>query len=388
MIKFLLRKEYFGGTLFSIKSGKRIYVSAEEFKSLEKKGTIALNFSKEMGEAGDIKIIYPVLLPKAGFSFPDTIFFEVTRECNLHCKYCFNNSGDEMDGEMEFNKQIKIITECADSGVQEVRFTGGEPMVLECLWDLIMEASQNNLRVSMGTNGTLITRESAIKLSLCGLNMAIVSIDGLKKIHDSLRGQGNFLKSINGIRNLREQGIDVRVNIVAMKPNIEDIPRVIEFFHRLGVGVFVRRFISFGRSIKIASDFFLNSNEYEWLKNKLRMYLNDSQGIILGHYLKEESLGTRIQLPFMRHSCSVGQRALVIDPCGKIQLCGFMSQKSSNFFGSIINESLNHVWQRVLAENPAGCLLKILDSYNESGIGMKTNCLAIASAFRRKEQTL
>lgn len=381
MKAFLLRKEYFGGTLFSIKSGRRVYVSKEEFRLIEESEAVTANLIEEMGEVGGVKIAYPSQLPEAGFSFPDTIFLEVTRACNLSCKHCFNDSGRKMSGEMEFEKQVEITKECAKAGAQEIRFTGGEPMVSAHIYELISEASRNNLRVSMGTNGTLITREVATKLSTCGLNMAIVSIDGMEGSHDVLRGQGNFQKSINGILNLREQGIDVRVNIVAIKPNIGDIPKVAEFFHNLDVNVFVRRFIPLGRSADVAVDFSLNADEYGWLREEMGVYLNDSRGIIRGHYLQEENTITRTRLPFVRRNCSAGQRALVINPCGKIQLCGFLSQQLANFFGSIADESLDQIWQRALAENPIGCLMEILDEYNEAGIGMKTNCFAIASAM-------
>lgn len=197
MKKFLLRKESFGGTLFSVKTGKRIYISRDEFQLIEDSGVIPRYLAEEIGGVGEVKIICPGLLPKLVFSSPDTIFLEVTRGCNLVCKHCFNNSGPRMDGEIELKQQIEIIKECARLGVQEIRFTGGEPMILGYVYDLIQEASQNNLRVSIGTNGTLITSENAMKLSACGLNMAIVSIDGMEKSHNAIRGPGNFQKSIN-----------------------------------------------------------------------------------------------------------------------------------------------------------------------------------------------
>lgn len=173
MKTFLLRKESFGGTLFLVKAGKRAYISRDEFQLIEDSGVIPKYLAEEMGGVGETKIIYPCLLPKLVFSSPDIIFLEVTRGCNLACKHCFNDSGRKIDEEIELRKQIEIIKECAKSGVQEIRFTGGEPMIPGYVYDLIQEASQNNLRVSIGTNGTLMTSGNAMKLSACGLNMAI-----------------------------------------------------------------------------------------------------------------------------------------------------------------------------------------------------------------------
>ena len=379
MKKFLLRKEHFGGTLFSTKTGKRVYVSKDEFLSIEGGGAITEYLNEDVGE---IKIAYPNLLFESGFSSPDTIFLEVTRACNLSCKHCFNDSGRRMEGEIGIEKQKMIIGECVRLGVQEIRFTGGEPLVSNHVYDLIHEASQNNLRVSMGTNGTLITRENARRLFVCGLDMAIVSIDGTEKSHDALRGQGNFQKSINGILNLREQNINVRVNIVAVKPNLKDIPSVVEFFHKLGVGVFVRRFIPLGRSADVASNFFLNSDDYDWLKREIGIYLDDPSGMVRGHYLSDECVKSRITLLFSRRDCSAGQRAFVIDPQGNVQLCGFMNQVATIFSGDISDESLEQIWHRIITENPIGNLTKKLESYNT--VNMKTNCFAIALASHAK----
>lgn len=382
MKAFLLRKEYFGGTLFSVKSGKRVYISADEFSLMEKSEVISKPLAKEIGETGEVKVVCPSFLPESSFSSPDTIFLEITRSCNLFCKHCFNASGRKMDEEMEFEKQAVVINDCAVSGVQEIRFTGGEPMVFNRIYDLIHIASKNNLRVSMGTNGTLIDQESAAKLSLCGLNMVIISIDGTEKSHDAVRGQGNFQKSIKGIMNLRKQGINVRVNIVAMKSNIGDIPKMVEFFHKLGVNIFVRRFIPLGRSTDNVAAFLLNQEEYKHLRNEIEMYLEEPTGNVRGHYLKEDNVVMRIQLPFTRRSCSAGQRALVIDPCGNIQLCGFMDQKSVNFFGNITDESLSQIWRRIFTEDPVRNLEGILESHNAACSNITTNCFAIALASR------
>jgi len=381
MKTFLLRKEHFGGTLFSVKSGKRSYLSTKEFGLIKKNGKIAKELARELGEAGDVNVISPKEIPVSGFSFADTVFFELTRFCNLSCTHCFNSSGKKMKGEISFENQAYLIKKCAEFGAQEIRFTGGEPMVLRKIYSLIKCASLNNLRVSMGTNGTLITQKNAKRLCASGLHSAIVSIDGMEKSHDAIRGLGAFQKSINGILNLREQGIYVRINVVAMKQNVKDIPRVAELFSRLGVDVFVRRFIPRGRPAENAADFFLGQDEYGQLRNALAMYLDDPKGHIRGHYLKEEQVASRIQLPFIRRACSAAQRALVIDPCGKIQLCGFLSQKSTHFVGDVLKESLDQIWQRILEERPTECLAKILDSYNKTGQGMKTNCLAIAAAI-------
>ena len=45
------------------------------------------------------------------------------------------------------------------------------------------------------------------KLKEAGLKRSVISLDGTEKIHDVIRGEGNFKKALNGIRLLKENGI-------------------------------------------------------------------------------------------------------------------------------------------------------------------------------------
>lgn len=55
------------------------------------------------------------------------------------------------------------------------------------------------------------------------MNSAVVSLDGTREIHDSIRGKGNFDNAMRGLKCLIEANIDVRVNSVIMKNNINEV---------------------------------------------------------------------------------------------------------------------------------------------------------------------
>lgn len=81
--------------------------------------------------------------------------------------------------------------------MQEIRFTGGEPLVHNKIYEFISLAHKLGMYTSIGTNGTLITIEEAKKLKLVGLNKTIVSIDGTEVAYVSWAFNGDVSKELN-----------------------------------------------------------------------------------------------------------------------------------------------------------------------------------------------
>jgi MoaA/NifB/PqqE/SkfB family radical SAM enzyme len=379
----LLRKESFGGTLSNAISGKRIYINKEEYRRIQESGILPNDLCVEMKAVSSSVIIKePAVLPAYNFSSPDTIFFEITRACNLTCQHCLNNSGKRLLEELSDEQRNIIIDDICNVGVQEIRFTGGEPLLVSTIFKYISQIRDRGLRASIGTNGSLVDSRIAKQLASAGLNIAVVSIDGMERQHDFIRGKGSFKKTLIGIQSLLDVGIPVRVNIVAMKSNMEEIPLVTEHFSQRNIPIMIRRFIPSGRADSMKMEM-LNEGDYALLRNKLRSLLSNQKGIVRGHYLKDEEVETRIKLPFKRYSCSAGHRGLVVLPDGRVQTCGLLSSLGEPSAGDLKTESLVSVWQRLLESKHIDSLRSLLPSYNACTCGPKTNCLAIALASQK-----
>ena len=382
----LLRKESFGGTLSNTISGKRIYINKEECRLIQESGMLPNDLRIELRAVSSSVIIKePVMLPAYNFSAPDTIFFEVTRACNLACQHCLNNSGKQLQRELSDEQRSIIIDDICNIGIQEIRFTGGEPLLASTIFKYISQIRNQGLRASIGTNGTLIDSRVAKKLASAGLNTAIVSIDGMERQHDFIRGEGSFKKTLIGIQSLLDVGIPVRVNTVAMKSNMGEIPLVTEYFFQRNIPIMIRRFIPSGRADSMKTEI-LTKGDYVLLRNKLKSFLSNQKGIVKGHYLKDEEVETRINLPFKRYSCSAGHRGLVILPDGRVQTCGLLSSLGETSVGNLKAESLTSVWQKLLESKHIDSLRSLLPGYNACACGPKTNCLAIALASQKKSK--
>lgn len=382
MKSFLLRKESFGGTLQSSLNGKRIYLDREEFRQIERGKRVSGKIAKEMGHGGNARIIIPKFLPVENFSFPDTIYYEVTRRCNLRCKQCFNYSGEELSRELGFEEQLSLIEKLALAGAQEIRFTGGEPMRHPKICALIRKTKQLGLRASIGTNATLITEDAARRLARAGLDGAVVSIDGKEEMHDLIRGKGNFSRALAGIKNLQKAGISTRINTTAMKENLRSIPELADLFHRKKLKMYVKRLMPTGRASIDWSKKVLTKDDYRWLGDKMQKLLKNPDGLVYGHYLRPKKYESRIELPFIRRKCTVGQRAMSIEPDGQIGLCGFLQQNKIMF--NVRTTEPDEIWKKITAIDPIQALGmdKALRKYN-SQAELETDCYALAIGAMR-----
>lgn len=383
----LVRKESFGGTLFDVSVGKRAYINKNEFDFIRKNLKVSNQLAKELGlSCFKCSIVEPLWIPNFNFSSPDTVFFEITRSCNLNCTNCFNNSGKMLRGELTRDQQMIIIMDLKKTGVQEIDFTGGEPLIVPHIYELLSLSSALGMRNYIGTNATLVSKIVAKKLAEAGLDLAVVSVDGLGPVHDATRGKGSFKRTMSGIKKLIRAGIDVNVNMVVKRSNMANVKELVCYFYQMGIPVFLRRLVPTGRASGEASGM-LSKSEYHKLEEDLKLYLGDGK-LVRGHYLNEsrDRIVPRINISFPRPTCSAGTRGMVILPDGRVQTCGFLGPLGENPVGRVPREPFARIWRRLLISDHIKTLRENIVSYNCKTNGPCTDCLAIALAAKKLER--
>lgn len=376
-----IREETFGGTLMDVKTGKRVYITKKELKNILNKNIFPKDL--EYLKKDNLNIKFTKLTKKIGnmFSFFDIVYLELTRACNLKCIHCLNNSGIKQKDELTKDELLKLIKKLSSLGVQEIRFTGGEPLLFNGIYDLIRFATEEGICTSLGTNGTLVTKEVAKKLKESGLKKVVVSIDGNKKTHDKIRGKKNYQKAMNGLKYLKQNDINVRVNSVIMESNMDDVIKLAKKMSRKKITIFIRRFISSGRGKELENNM-LNKKDYDYVRNKLQKELT-KKTYVNGHYLRnDEGVNPRIKLPFVIRGCKAGQRAITILPNGDINLCGFLAAQDFPKVGNIkeIDDFLDF-WILINKNDHLLNLRNNLDKYNKLLNVQETYCLAYIANY-------
>ena len=63
-------------------------------------------------------------------SFPFILGWELTLACNLRCRHCGTAAGEPREKELTLDESLKICDQLPELLVQEVDFTGGEPLMM------------------------------------------------------------------------------------------------------------------------------------------------------------------------------------------------------------------------------------------------------------------
>ncbi|MDX6447998.1 MAG: 3,8-cyclase, partial [Gaiellaceae bacterium] len=174
----------------------------------------------------------------------------VTDKCNFRCTYCMPAEGLEWLGRAEilsFEEIARLVRVLASLGVDEVRLTGGEPLVRRDLPALVeMLAEIPGVRdLSLTTNGVLLDRLAG-PLVAAGLKRINVSLDSLSHVRFAELTRRDALDSV--LRGLEEaerypELRPIKVNCVAIKGfTEEEIPALAELARRKP---YVVRFIEF-----------------------------------------------------------------------------------------------------------------------------------------------
>jgi len=147
----------------------------------------------------------------------------VTDRCNLRCVYCMPEEGVKSlshDEILRFEDTIKIVKAAANLGINKIRYTGGEPLVMKDIDKLIYETSkvQGIDDIAITTNGILLA-DMAEDLKKAGLKRVNISLDTLDKDKfKRITRIGDLDKVIEGIYKCLSIGLrPVKINTVLMR---------------------------------------------------------------------------------------------------------------------------------------------------------------------------
>ncbi len=151
------------------------------------------------------------------------VAWELTRSCNLFCAHCRSASTQgKFDSELSTEECLHVVDDLAETAKPVLILSGGEPLLRPDLFLIASHAVDRGLRVTMGTNGTLITDEIATKLRAVPISRVAVSIDFPKaELQDKFRGQvGAFQHALSGIARLQQAGIEIQINSTVTRLNM------------------------------------------------------------------------------------------------------------------------------------------------------------------------
>lgn len=174
---------------------------------------------------------------------PITGTLELLPICNMNCDMCYirlSRTEMEKKGRMRTaDEWISMGEEMERAGVLFLLLTGGEPLLFPDFRRLYLSLRERGIILTVNTNGTLIDADWAAffgENKPRRINITLYGADD--RAYETLcHYPGGFEKTVQGIRLLKERGVDVKINGSVTKSNRNDMEKIYAIGRELGAPV-------------------------------------------------------------------------------------------------------------------------------------------------------
>ncbi len=283
------------------------------------------------------------------------IYFYLTEGCNLRCRHCWvmpeKVTSRQADAFLDLELFETILKQAQPLGLTEVKLTGGEPFLHPQISRMLEIIQAAKLKLTVETNGVLLTPELAEAVAACHHPSISVSLDGAEaEIHEWVRGvPGCYQAALKGIRYLVEAGLKPQIIFTIMRRNQDQVESIARLAQELGAG-----------SVKF--------NIVQPSPRSDRMQEDDelltlSELLELGRWVDRE-LMPRVKIPLLFHqplafrplSLLLADNGIGSGTCGILSiigvladgsyaLCGIGEHLPELVFGHASRDNLADVWQ-------------------------------------------
>lgn len=290
---------------------------------------------------------------KKSFDAPlSFVHWDITSRCNLKCIHCRDTFDiTKKDEELTTQEGFDLIDYLADNfNLKWLSFDGGEPLLREDLIALIKKAKSRSLLLYLLTNGTLLTEDKAKQLKKAGLDSIQISLDGLEKNHDKIRGKGTYKKALEGIKNAKKFNIRVTARITINSINIGDAAKLLKVVKELGCPAFgIRRVIPCGNAIKNIDLMEPDKKEYlETIQKCIQLAGKDihvqigADPVLIPRTYMLEEIKSKYGTDQVIAGCGAGITMCHISNVGNVFPCSTLPISA----GNIRHKNLKEIWQK------------------------------------------
>lgn len=170
-------------------------------------------------------------------SFSSKFIIELTLDCNLNCRMCFQKQYREKGYDKQDIGLYELKEILYKIKPKQIILSGGEPLLRKDFFDILDILKKLKTNVQIITNGSLFTDDTIKKIkSYDNIRLITFSLDYFdSRKHDTLRGKkGTFDSVIQAIDKLKDK-FRVQINTVLFEDNLEDVKSIIRTFSKKGI---------------------------------------------------------------------------------------------------------------------------------------------------------
>ena len=282
----------------------------------------------------------------------DNIVFELTQACNQCCKFCYNYWRDGStplpppDPSLAGRTLRKLLSQAS---VGTLSFSGGEPMLLRNVHDLVLSARFKGSRVNVLTNGTLLSEaalDNFISLGVGAIQIPLLSADA--KVHEYLTGlPGSWQKAVDAlgrVASLMPKGAYAVLVVTAV--NAPGIPETLKLIRSLGVrGVMVNRFNIGGMGLLHCKELILDARMLKGAFADVEEFaaahadMHFVSGVCTPLCLMDPKPYPHIQFTWC--STDFSRRPVTVNYCGDVRFCNHSPYVLGNIYQRPIGDILS-----------------------------------------------
>mgnify|MGYP000152978393 FL=1 len=169
----------------------------------------------------------------------------LTYTCPERCVFCSeaHRMATYKAFPVTWGRVAKVLRQHAERGVTNVHFTGGEPTIHPRFVDILKLARKLGMRTSIGSIGTMMSREPFARDALPWLDEALFSLHGPDaSIHDALtRRPGSFetvTSAMKMVRRLKPE-FGLFANVVMTRGSLDTLPDTVALAAELGAKLII-----------------------------------------------------------------------------------------------------------------------------------------------------
>ena len=275
------------------------------------------------------------------------LLLEITLKCNALCEQCGSRCEAGSEEGLKKEEILGLLSDIKENIGTDMMLnvTGGEPLMRKDLFDIMKEASLMGFDWGMVSNGVLVDERAVSLMKNSGLKTITISIDGLEKTHESLRGLpgGSFDRIISAIKLLKKENFldHLQVTFTANKKNLYELPELYNLLSAIGIDSLRTSFIDpIGRALE-HPELLLSKEEMRWLFSFVNK-ANEKRGlpIVWGccHFLKDEIKGRDFV-------CPTGKTIASVLANGDIFVCPNVPRRPELIQGNIKKDRFSEVWE-------------------------------------------
>ena len=166
-----------------------------------------------------------------------SIYYNPVGTCNLRCAHCWVEADTDAPGPARFEQRERrgdeltfvglqqILKEALHLGLEQLKFTGGEPFLRQDTMDMMEWAAGEGIRITVETNGTLLNDGLIDRLASLEPQLVAVSLDSVNpQRHDSFRGaKGAHRRAVAAIKGLAKAGCRVQTIMAVTRSNLSEV---------------------------------------------------------------------------------------------------------------------------------------------------------------------